>query len=114
MPQDEGYAMLDTQIGDPIPGKHAFHGDDNVLSERLDELEEDFSIGSNVSVQPDLPGFIQNAEIHFFRMKVDSAIKFVLFGVKSHSVASFFIGLWFFGETHNTIILGGGLKQYQG
>ena len=46
---------------------------------------------------------LQDAEIHFFGMKVDSAIKFVLFGVKSHLVSSFFIGLWFFGETHNTI-----------
>ena len=103
MAQDEGDAMLCAEISDPVPGEHTFHGDDNVLSERLDELEEDFSIGFNVSVQPDLPGFIQDAEIHFFCMKVDSTIKFVLFGVKSHLDSSFFIGLWFFGETHNTI-----------
>jgi hypothetical protein len=49
--------------------------------------------------------FIKDAEIHFFGVKVDSAIKFVLFGVKSHLVSSFFIGSWFFGETHNTIFL---------
>jgi hypothetical protein len=103
MAQDERYAMHGTEIGDPIPGEHTFHGDDNVLSERLDDLEENFSICFDISVQPDLPGFIQDAEIHFFGMKVDSAIKFVLFGVKSHLVSSFFIGLWFFGETHNTI-----------
>jgi len=87
--------MLGTEIGDPIPGEHAFHGDDNVLSERFYDLEENFSIGFDISVQEDLPGFIQDAEIHFFRMKVDSTIKFVLFSVKSHLVSSFFIGLWF-------------------
>ena len=91
MAQDEGDAMLSTEIGDPIPGEHAFHGDDNVLSERLDELEEDFAIGFDISVQEDFPGFIQDAEVHFFCMKVDSAIKFVLFGVKSHLVSSFLL-----------------------
>jgi len=95
--------MLGTEIGDPIPGKHAFHGDDNILLIWFYDLEEDFSICFNVSMQSDLPFCIKDAEIHFFGMKVDSAIKFVLFGVKSHLVSSFFIGLWFLGETHNTI-----------
>lgn len=89
MAQDEGDAMLGTEIGDPIPGEHAFHGNDNVLSERLDDLEEDFAIGFDISVQEDLSGFIEDAQVHFFGMKVDSAIKFVLFGVKSHLVSSF-------------------------
>ena len=58
------------------------------------ELEEDFSIGFDVSVQSDLACIVENAEIHFFGVKVDSAIKFVLFGVKSHWVSSF---LWLYG-----------------
>jgi hypothetical protein len=95
MSQDERDIFLLAQIGDPVPGKHTFHSDDNILSERFDDVEEDPTIGINVSVQPDLPGFIQDTEIHFFCMKVDSAIKFVLFGVKSHLVSSFFIGLRF-------------------
>jgi len=65
----------------------------------VDDFEEDFTIGFDVSVQPDLPCFIEDAEIHFFGVKVDSAIKFVLFGVKSHLVFSFFIGYRFFVST---------------
>jgi len=51
----------------------------------------------------DFSYLIKDAEIHFFRVQVDSAIKFVLFGVESHLASSFVVGLWFCGETHNTI-----------
>jgi len=83
--------MLFTEIGDPVPCKHTFHCDDNILPVGVDDFEEDFTIGFDVSVQSDLPCFIEDAEIHFFGVKVDSAIKFVLFGVKSHLVSSFFM-----------------------
>jgi hypothetical protein len=73
----------------PLEG--TFHGDDNILPEGFFNLEEDFAIGFDVSVQSDLPCFIEDAEIHFFGVKVDSAIKFVLFGVKFHLVFSFFM-----------------------
>ena len=48
---------------------------------------------------------IKDTDIHFFSMQIDSAIVFVLFGIKSHLVSPLFIGLWFLGETHNTIFL---------
>jgi len=35
-------------------------------------------------VNPDVAPGIQDADEHFFGMKVDSTIKFVLLGVKSH------------------------------
>jgi len=66
-------------------------------------FEEDLTIGDKVSMQFDLSCLIQDAEIHLVGMQVDSAIKFVLFGVESHLASSFVVGLWFFGETHNTI-----------
>jgi hypothetical protein len=47
-------------------------------------------------------------------MQVDSAIKFVLFGVKSHLVSSFANGLWFCGETYNTISLGEAINSIIG
>jgi len=89
--EDKGDTMLFTEIGDPVPGEHAFHRDHNILPEGFYDLEEDFAIGFDVSVQSDLPCFIEDAEIHFFGMKVDSAIKFVLFSVKSHGLPPF---LW--------------------
>jgi len=45
-------------------------------------------------VQKDFPGVVYDTDVHFFGMQVDSAIKFVLFGVKSHMASSF--GLKFF------------------
>jgi len=89
MTQDKGNPFLDTKIGDPIPGEHALHGDDNVLPERVNGFEEDLTIGDKVSVQSDFSCLIQDAEIHFVGMQVDSAIKFVLFGVESHLVSSY-------------------------
>ena len=47
-----------------------------------------------VSMQKDFPGVVYDTDVHFFGMQVDSAIKFVLFGVKSHMASSF--GLKFF------------------
>jgi hypothetical protein len=41
----------------------------------------------------DFSYLIKDAEIHFFRVQVDSAIKFVLFGVESHLASSFVVGL---------------------
>jgi len=89
MAEDEGDALIGAQIRDPVPGEHAFHGDDEILPIRGYDAEKDCTIGFYVSVQPYFSGFIKDADIHFFGMKVDSAIKFVLFGVKSHMASSF-------------------------
>ena len=69
----------------------------------MNGFEENLRIGDKVSVQSDFSCLIEDAEIHLVGVQVDSAIKFVLFGVKFHLVSSFIVGLWFFGETHNTI-----------
>ena len=45
-----------------------------------------------VLVQPDFPRLIEDAEVHFFGMQVDSAIKLVLFGLESHLASSFGLG----------------------
>jgi len=94
MAQDEGNLFLNTEISDPVPGEHALHGDNDVLPERADGFEKALTIGINISMQPDFSGIIEDAEVHFSGMQVDSAIKFVLFGVKSHLVSSF---VWFYG-----------------
>jgi hypothetical protein len=110
MTEDKRDTMLLTQIGNPVPGEHAFYGDDNILPEGFYDAEKDISSSCNVSVQSDLPCFIEDAEIHFFGVKVDSAIKFVLFGVKSHGLPPL-LWLMFCGETDSTIILGEALNS---
>jgi hypothetical protein len=68
MTQDERDTFLLAEISDPVPGEHTLDGNDDVLSEGVDEIEEDFTIGFDISVQSDLSGFIQDAKIHFFCM----------------------------------------------
>ncbi len=81
MAQDKRDVLLGTQIGDPVPGEHAFGSNDDVFPERLYGVEKDFQVGSYVSVQHDLSRGIQDAQIHFLGMQVDSTVKIVLFGV---------------------------------
>ena len=56
------------------------------LAKGLNDFYEDFTICINVSVQFDFSFFVNDADVHFFCVQVDSAIKFVLFGVKSHGL----------------------------
>jgi len=89
MAEDKGNVFLVAEISQPVPGKHAFGTDNNVFPVWLDCSKEDFRIGPDVSVQDCLPVSIENAQIHFVGVPVDSTIKIVLFGVKSHEKASF-------------------------
>jgi len=86
---DKGDTLPATEVSNPVPGEHALDSYNDVFPERLYRLEEELGVGLNVSAQSDLPGFIQDTEIHFSGMKIDSAIKFVLFGVESHMASSF-------------------------
>jgi hypothetical protein len=65
------------------------------------EIEKHFSIGFDVPVQPEFACLIKDTEIHFSGMKVDSAMKFALFGVKFHPAFSF--GLECFDQGHFTM-----------
>lgn len=91
------------RFGYPVPCEHTFRGYDDVFAVWLDDLQEGLPIGVDVAVNPDFTSGIEYADIHFFGMQVDSAIKFVLFGVKSHWVSSFGLCLWFWGKSYYTI-----------
>jgi hypothetical protein len=95
MAQDKRNTFLMTEIGKPVPGEHALHGNDDILTEGGDGVEEGISIGVHVPVFPDLSLVIQDADIHLFRMQVDSTIIFVLFGVKLHKASSSGWYVWF-------------------
>jgi len=109
MAQDEWDSMLGAEISEPIPCEHTFYSDNNVFSKRFDQLEKDFPIGFNVLVQPDLSSLIHDAKIHFPCMKVDSAIKFMLFVVKFH-LAPPFLWIYDFGLKLIISYFAGGLK----
>ncbi len=63
MAQDKGNVLVATEVGEPVPGEHAFRTDDNVFSERLNEPEKGFRPGSDIPVQVDVALSIQDADI---------------------------------------------------
>ena len=66
-----------------------FMQDNNILSIWFNCSKKSFRIGFDISVQDSLSLLVENAQIHFVGMQIDSAVKIVLFGVKSHEKASF-------------------------
>jgi len=75
----------------------------------VDEVEKGCWVSIDVLVKAYLAFAIKDTDVHFFGMKVDSAIKLVLFGVKSHMRLPPFYGIWFC-DTLSLPSLGGGLK----
>jgi len=59
--QDEGNILFTAEIGEPVPGEDAFNGNDNVLSERCDGLQEDVGICFDVPMQDDFSLLVKYA-----------------------------------------------------
>jgi hypothetical protein len=89
MAENEIDALLSAQVGEPVPGEHAFGSDDKVVAVRFDQAQEEFGTGRNVAVQHDLSGGVEDTDVHGVGMQIDAAVKKVLFGVKSHGAGSF-------------------------
>jgi hypothetical protein len=89
MAENEGNVLLDTEISDPVPGEHAFDSNHDVLTEGSNGMEKSFLVCVDVLMNPDIASGIDNADKHVFGMQIDSTIKLVLLGVKSHRVSSF-------------------------
>jgi hypothetical protein len=89
MAENEGDVLLDTEIGDPVPGEHAFDSNHDVLTEGSNDTEKSFRVCVDVMMNPDIASGIQDTDKHILGMQVDSTIKFVLLGVKSHMASSF-------------------------
>jgi len=90
MAEDKGNVVIFTKISKPIPGEHAFGRDNEIFSEWLDGIEEDIWACFHIAMKHRLSLLIKDTQIHFCGVKIDSAIKVVLFGVKSHVKVSFF------------------------
>ena len=89
MAEDEGNVFLSTDIGQPLPGKHAFRRYHKVFAVWLDRMEKYIGIGAYVAMQDNFSCLVEDAKIHFVGVKVDSTVILVLFGVKSHEKVSF-------------------------
>jgi hypothetical protein len=84
MTQDKRDILLGAQIGEPIPGKDAFHGNRHLFSVRGDRFKEQLRGTRHLSVQQDLALGIQDTDVHRSGMQIDSAVVSVLLSVKSH------------------------------
>jgi hypothetical protein len=89
--QDERNLVFAAEIGDPIPGKHAFYADNQILKVGEYDIEKQLGIGVDILVHPGFTTFIKNANVHFSCMKIDTTIEFVLLIVKSHDLPPFFV-----------------------
>jgi hypothetical protein len=109
MPKNKGNVLFYTEISYPVPGEHALYSNHDVLSEGSDDAEKGLLIRFDILVNPYFACGVEDADKHFFGMKVDSAIVFVLFGVKSHWASSFGLKCFLVQEAFYHAS-GGGLK----
>jgi len=77
MSQNERDFLLVAKIGNPVPGKHAFDANDDIVKVWEDGIEQQRRIGIEVLVQFDLTLGINDTEVHFPCMQIDAAISFV-------------------------------------
>jgi hypothetical protein len=89
MAENKGDVFLGTEVGDPVPGEHAFDSDHDVLAEGGNGTEKSFRVSVDVMMNPDIAFGIEDTDKHILGMQIDSTIKFVLFGVKIHMASSF-------------------------
>jgi hypothetical protein len=95
MPQDKGNALLRTQGGQPIPGKHTLDGHNEPFAVQGNGLEQGFRCGLHVAVQQDFSIGTQDADVHAPRVEINTTVKWVLVGVESHEIFSSFVSDFF-------------------
>ncbi len=86
--QDEGEVFSSAGISEPIPGKHAFNCDYDILMVRSNELQESLGIRRQVAMYENVAFAVQDADVHRSCVKVYSAVILMLLGVESHKVSS--------------------------
>jgi hypothetical protein len=85
--EDEVNALPAAQIGQPVLGEHAFHSNHEIVPKRSDRPQEIFRAAGKIPMQENIAFGIENAEVHFSGMKIDSPVVFVRLGVESHEAS---------------------------
>ncbi len=84
MTENKRNVLFTTEIGEPVPGEDAFNSYNDILTIWSDGLEKDVRIGLDIPVKNDLPFLVEDTKVHCSGVQVDTTVKFVLIGVKSH------------------------------
>ena len=84
MAEDERDAFVSTQVGQPVPGEHAFDRDDETLSLGRNDVQKCLRGRLQMTVHENLSALVEEADVHGAGGQVDAAVKLVLGVVKSH------------------------------
>jgi hypothetical protein len=82
--KNKGDVVLGTEVSKPVPTKDAFHPHDNIIEIRKDQLKKGFGISFDILMHFGFSLLVQDADIHFSCVQIDTAIVFVLLDVKFH------------------------------
>src|SRR6266545_3524565 len=89
---EEGELFLGAEVGEPVPGEHAFDADDEVLAEGSDGSEESVRAAGEVDIGDDSAGGVEDAEVHGPGVQVDASVEAVLAVVETHGSWSPWVG----------------------
>jgi hypothetical protein len=88
MTEDKRDPMFSTEISKPVPGKHAFGRQDDLIAVGGDGLEQRLWGGGHGPVQQRFTSLVEDAQVHGAGVEIDTTVKRVLLGVESHEVSS--------------------------
>lgn len=83
MPQDEGTALLRTEIGELVPGEETFHGHHQARTRGSNGLENGGRGGLHIAVQEEFTPWTHDADVHGTGLQSDTTVQLVLGGVES-------------------------------
>src|SRR6185437_10942488 len=84
--EDEGDFFAFAEVGEPVPGEHAFAADDDSVSVGGDGVEEGGGGGGKVFLDQGLAGGIADVEEKSSGMQVDAGVVCVLSAVVRHGL----------------------------
>jgi hypothetical protein len=93
MAENERYFVNVTNVGKPVPAEYTFNADSHVIQIWEDQFKEEFRIRFDILMHFSFPFLIDDADVHFSSVKIDTAIVLVLLIVEFHNLASFGWGL---------------------
>jgi hypothetical protein len=88
MTEDKRNTVFSTEVHKPVPSKHAFGSEDDLIAVGGNGFEKRLWGGCHVTVQQRFASLVEDAHVHGAGVEIDTTVKRVLFRVKSHEVSS--------------------------
>ena len=98
--------VFSTEVCKPVPGKHAFGREDDLIVVGGDGLEQRLWGGWHVTVEQCFTSLVEDTDIHGAGVKIDTAVKRVLFGVVLilRSPPCLLYGFWSLSAYHGGLL----------